>query len=740
MNTYIKHVSHLSTNGLWEISFDATCNTPKEVLTMSDCYSTITLSNSKITYQGDEEYTKAVTEVRDSLVVNDLSMGYSIGTGGFGGPYSKGETLASYPVHIDDVADLLIEHDSNGIGLVHVLQTLVFYGGTPSGKLDTITFDFSFNLNTINIAGKGATEMGPEVREAILNNGVAIKTRLLYKRGDQNTATIMNDTEESNDLVVLTESDAIKTWELNDERYVPNNGFVGHFVARTLTGELHNIDDDFSIENKDVELQIGIVQLGTRYRYLATEDGEILVDNMGNKICVSDLGDDVTNWYSLGNFLVTRPEDDEVADNTRFEAFDYTVKFNKDFNADFTNDKYQVSFNNMISNGESVTAGWLAEYTCSQVGVKLSTTEFTNSDFVITSNQLVSGESCRDVMKYISQLAFGWCRIGWDNNCYIDEPVTMSLSSTEDTTLTNDNYYSLVTQKNTFGPVNRIVVGMSAIDGEDISVDNEESITNDGLTEITVMDNPLLNTNELRASVAETGQKLFGMTYTPIEMETPGHPWLKGNELLSVYDMENNLRPTYAFNRTLRYTGHIKTKLSTPAPTEQEKTVAYNKSIYKTLRDVGVKVDKQNGLINIINSKTLATEDGLSSLETRFETEITDTYSKTQIQEIINGTAEDGTAVSSVKTTAGTFDKNGLTIEQTNSSTKTNINSNGMVILNTSGTSANDELLNVNSEGVDAKNVRVRTYLNIGSHSRMEDYTHTDGSVGTGMFWIGSDF
>ena len=63
-----------------------------------------------------------------------------------------------------------------------------------------------------------------------------------------------------------------------------------------------------------------------------------------------------------------------------------------------------------------------------------------------------------------------------------------------------------------------------------------------------------------------------------------------------------------------------------------------------------------------------------------------------------------------------------------------------MIIYNTTGTIEDDRLLDVNSEGVDAKNIKVSKYLNIGSHSRMEDYTHTDYTEGTGVFWIGSDY
>ena len=743
MATYTKHIIQSSTDGKWELSFDVTVTAPEEVVLSSDAISTITFSTGEIIYRGEDTFKTPSTQIGEDLYVNGVYIDGTIGAGSANNlTLNNGDKLLAQPRFLNKVIDMVVTHNENGIGQAHVLQTVDMYNkaGVSGTIVYTITFDFDFNLNTIIITGKGATEMGPEVKQAITEGSVAIKTRMIYKQPVETSVADLDDNklETQEEIMILTESDAIKTWELNDERYVPDNGFIGQFVSRTLSGELHNINDDFSIEDKDMELQIGVVQLGTQYQWLGTEEGDILLDENGNRVYVKDLGSDITTWYSLGNFLVTKPEDDEVKDNTKFEAFDYATKFNIDFNPDYTNSTYQTSFNNSLPEG--VTAKWLAEYTCAQAGIEFTTNDFTNSDFLITSNQFTQGESCRDVMKAISQLAYGWCRIGWDNKCYIDEPTTAMTFGRNDNTLTNDNYYSLTTQKKAFGPVNRVVVGMSAVDGEDIAIEDAESIAEYGLTEITVMDNPLIYTEDLRASIIESGRKLFGLYYVPLETETPGHPWLVGNEKLNVYDMEGRNRTTYAFNRTLSYTGHIKSTLVSPAPTEQETATAYNKTIYKTLRNVGIKVDKQEGLINIINAKTQATADGLSAIETRFETEITDTYSKAQIQEIISGMAEDGTAVSSVTTTAGTFDKNGLTIEQSTASTKTNINANGMIITNNNSGLSDKILLDVNSEGVDAENVKVRKYLNIGKHSRMEDFISVDYEEGTGIFWIGDDY
>lgn len=563
----------------------------------------------------------------------------------------------------------------------------------------------------------------------LINNSVAISTKIIIKATD-------NLPE-----IILTESDAIKTWEHIEERYVPDNGFIGQFVARTLNGELHNISDDFNIENREVELQIGLVQLGSRIQYLYTEDGEKVLTENGIPIKISELDSDIITWYSLGTFLISTPEDDEVLDNTKFEAFDLTVRFNQGFNADYTNNNFPISFTDTIKNGNSFTAAQLALYVCQQVGLELGNTDFINNNFTITSNQFTEGNSCRNVMQSIAQLAYGWCRIGWDDKCYIDTLSTDYTNVPMFNILTNDNYYSLTTQKEKYGPINKVTVGMSSVQGESEYSEDIESIEENGEYEITIYDNPITFTQELRNLSLNGSEVLFGLEYVPFEVETPGHPWVKHNEPIIIYDMEGNPKHTYPFNVTISYTGHIKTIVSAPGLTKQDKLMAYSRTLYKSLRDVKIQVDKQEGLISITNADVKASLDGLSKLETRFNNEITDTYSKQEIQEIISGTAADGTVVSSVKSTTGTFDMNGLTIEQSEKpKTKTNINADGMVIYNKESSIEGDELLNVNSDGMTAKNVKVQVYLNIGKHSRIEDYTHTDYTEGTGVFWIGGGF
>lgn len=539
------------------------------------------------------------------------------------------------------------------------------------------------------------TIMTDEDKELLLNSNTVIYTKLIIKEQD----TLPE--------IVLTENDSVKTWDYADDRYVPDVGFIGQFVARTLSGELQNINDEFNIEDREVQVCFGIKDFSK--------------------------SDDEISWYTLGSFFIQKPEDNEVSDNTKFEAMDYTIKFNKDFDANYTSSDFPVSFNDAVESKQYFNAKQLAQYVCGQVGVEFGNEHFINDDFIITTNQFVSGDSCRDVMRYVSQLAFGWVRIGWDDKCYIDELETNLDNIPSYNEIDNDHYYSLKTQKKVYGPVDRIVIGMENIDGEALFIPRDITDYN---TTLYVYDNPMTFTNDLRNEIIDGGEYLLGLAYTPFESETPGHPWLLGKDLIKIIDMEGNGKYTYAFNVNISYKGHIKTKLEAPAFTKTEETMAYAADLYKTLKNVKVTVDKQDGVITLLNETVKASADGLEALKQSVEQTITDTYSRTQVNDIVSGIGVDGVVVESVKSTAGTFDKDGLTIEQSGSLTKTNLNSDGMIIYNATG-SVDTAMLTVDHTGVIADNIRVSTYTTLGSHSRFEDYRHTDGTEGTGVFWVG---
>lgn len=432
-----------------------------------------------------------------------------------------------------------------------------------------------------------------------------------------NTATVDTKIEvlpkvAGESIITLTNEDSIKKWVYSDLRYVAKQGFIGQFVARTLDGELQDISDDFNIEDREIVLYLGVNS--EHSTQIATQLDENIVTQSNDEV-MTELGSYETVYYKLGNFFVEKPSSDNVKDITKFQSQDYTMLFNVTFNADYTDSTYTKSFNQKMEDEEAVTAVWLAQYTCAQVGVELATTTFRNSTFSITSNQFDSDYTCRDVIKSIAKLAFTWARIGWDNRLYLD--FDKQTTTEEYNVITNDLYYGLTTQTEVYGEVNRILTGSSIVIGNSAYIENAQSITDNGLTELDVYDNPILYTQELRQSAVANASPLLGLIYQPVELETTGHPWLLGNELIRIVDMEGNDLYTYPFDRVLTYTGHIRSKISSIAKTEMQSTYKYagienNESEIKRSK---VELDRQNQTLTSVMERTTANESNISTLE-----------------------------------------------------------------------------------------------------------------------------
>lgn len=419
-------------------------------------------------------------------------------------------------------------------------------------------------------------------KQGLRNSTVAIKSKIIVK------ATA--DKPE----IVLTDNNSIKDWEYTDDRYVPQQGFIGQFVARTLSGNLQDISDDFNIENREIELQLAIVHLE----------------------------DDSESWYSLGNFLITNPEGDEVRDNTKFEAMDYAKLFNKTFDGSYTDAVFTISYNTKMENKETVTALWLAQYVCAQVDIELGNTDFVNSDYVIDINPFRNNETCRDVIKEVAKLAYSWVRIDWDNKCYIDFSVRENSSVDEYDIFTSDHYYTLETKKEKYGPINNVVVGMSNVDGESHSNPDNNSIAQNGEHAIYIYDNPLTYTFEHRERANARGNCLFGLSYAHMTCETIGFPWLRGNELISILDMENNPIYTYPFNKKITFNGHIKSTIDSMGESEVEETLAYESNVVKNARNAFINVNKQEGEINILSQNIQNVEKEINPPENASGSEI----------------------------------------------------------------------------------------------------------------------
>ena len=560
------------------------------------------------------------------------------------------------------------------------------------------------------------TEMLDSDKQALMTGSAIVLSKMIIP------------TQDPNNPIILTENDGIKSWEYYDERFIEDtSSFIGEFVAREVKGQLQDMTDVFStnpfVSSNIFELRFGIVSLT-------------------NGVTIHNYTDENVNWYSLGTFTIMEPSDDSVHDNTTFDAFDITTLLNQKFNYDYTNADFPVSFKDRTDSGNYFTALELAQYACAQFSVEFANTSFTHSDDLITSNQFTTGDSCRDVMKALAKLAYGYCKIGWDDKCYIVEMDTDYENIARTETLTPNEYYFMKTSNEQFGPVNQVRIGMKYIEGQDAIVFDGESIAENGLWTIDIMDNPILYTQALRDANVVGSRRLFGLKFMPFQMETIGHPWLKSNKPVIITDMNGDNHISYPFNITIKYNGHIKTDIKAFMQTTVERVESYNTSYFKELRQIGITVDRQAGLINTINSLTKTNADNISTLTTEYAEVISDTYRKEEIRRIVTGVGVDGVKVTKVETNSATFDENGMTYERLGAKTNTTINEVGVNVKDSNGESIqfagyvddnNTKYSDYRGQTiVGTDNIIVNRYLDIGAHTRIQDYKN-----GTALYWKG---
>ena len=138
---------------------------------------------------------------------------------------------------------------------------------------------------------------------------------------------------------------------------------------------------------------------------------------------------------------------------------------------------------------------------------------------------------------------------------------------------------------------------MTDVEGENAYVEDGDSIAENGLCELQIMDCNITYTPELRQQAITGASRLFGLTFLPVEINTTGHPWLLGNELIKIKKTDGTKITTIPFDRTIEYAGHIKTKLVASADTKTETEYKNPGTLETAVKQTRIIVDQQNQTI-----------------------------------------------------------------------------------------------------------------------------------------------
>lgn len=356
--------------------------------------------------------------------------------------------------------------------------------------------------------------------------------------------------------MIIDENNYLKDCTFEELRYVPNEGFIGGTVAKRVTGNFNNVDSSFSIQDREFELYIGV-----------------------------DLENGTTEYIKYGTFIVQKPEDDQVNDNTSFEALDYMIKLNLPW---------------VDRMAYPCTLKELFDDLVAQSGLSTKVTSFLNQDFIVENNQFEEGTTRRDVLKAIAQMAFNWARIDEDNDIVMDFEKKDEIVET----LTADNYYNFKKQ-DMYGPINVIILRNSQVEGENITIRDEKSIAQYGETELVISDNPFAYTQSKRAKLIEAGRILFGLTYVPMSMDMIGYMYLNCKDKIKATNLNNETFETYLLNHTIEYTGTISDSMEAPATTKTETKYQFTPQMIEALKHTELLIDKANQrIIEVVEKQT----------------------------------------------------------------------------------------------------------------------------------------
>lgn len=187
-----------------------------------------------------------------------------------------------------------------------------------------------------------------------------------------------------------------------------------------------------------------------------------------------------------------------------------------------------------------------------------------------------------------------------------------------------------------YGPVNCVTLGSPDIGGENVFLQDDDSIRDNGETNVVINAEYFLYTQTLREqAIRAIYNKLLDFRYYDLSLTTYyGKPFLQVGDKIRVNTNEGNVYDTYILKHTFTYDGTFKSVIESPSFTKQEEIVKSTESISNKIKRTEIMVDKANGQITSLTSRTENLENTTYTIEQTNEliqtarTGLTNTFSE----------------------------------------------------------------------------------------------------------------
>ncbi|MBP5426992.1 MAG: hypothetical protein J6Y29_03770 [Clostridiales bacterium] len=296
-------------------------------------------------------------------------------------------------------------------------------------------------------------------------------------------------------------------------------------------------------------------------------------------------------YLDFGTFLVTEITTSKDTGTTNIVGYDGMIR---------AMTQYQIPLNITYPIG-------LYDYTvllCHNFGMAVENASFdVHNNWQITQDlwSNIDGITYRDILQQIAQVTCTTVIITSDNKIYF-KPINETNES-----LTYDNLMKLKLEP-MYGEINSVVLAREP-QNDNIYMSDEESITENGLTEWKISNNEIIDKDRDNA-MTPIYNAMHGIKYYPFEANTEGLGWYEIGDNIDIENNEGDIFNTTIFNITITIDGGVKEVLKTKAETKTQTQYQYATTIAKRVKNTEIITDKQQQEINALVTD-MYEEDGI---------------------------------------------------------------------------------------------------------------------------------
>ena len=329
----------------------------------------------------------------------------------------------------------------------------------------------------------------------------------------------------------------------------------------------------FGVATQSIEVKL----LGTNYNLL-TQKIDVTLSVQTNA------ANDTWADCDLGRFVITEQIVDLEKEMTTIKAYDAIGAMAYEYYAEG-----ELDF--------PITVNDLATRLAADNGMDYTAQTLTNGTYRIAEDLYsnINNITYRDILAEVAGATASLASVsGVESTLKFTEP-----KQTVDETWTYDNLKKVKLEPK-YGVVNSVVLARTPAE-DNIAVRDEDSIAENGLTEVKLANNEILDDD--RESLAQPIlNAVDGFYFYPFEATTEGHGWHEIGDRIAITDGTNTWEVIIT-DIKLTIDGSLKEVIKGIAPDDTTTNYALAGGITKTIYNTEIKVDKQNQEITSVVSR-----------------------------------------------------------------------------------------------------------------------------------------